>query len=386
MLWQLPLALGCLAWLALGGLLLREILALRWLEDLAHAPPSAWPRLSVLIPACNEALTLEPALQSLLAQDYPDLEVVLVNDRSTDGTGALVDRLAAADARVQALHIATLPPGWLGKLHALHVAMAQATGDVVLLTDADVHFGPQALRRTVAWFQAEQLDHLTLLPRVHVPGLGGAALVTAFGAALLAAMRPSQVGRPGSGACVGIGAFNLVRKATFARTPGFPWLKLEIVDDLGVAQLLRDVGGRSAVGVSRRLLALTWYDDMHGMVRGLEKNMFAAIARFSYARAILVAAAMFGFGLAPVVALVLGPTWLRLLAALGLTCTLGPLLALARRGGTPLAGVLLLPFAQVLAAATLLRSAWKTWRQGGVVWRGTRYTTAELRAGQRVQV
>ena len=123
-----------------------------------------------MIPACNEADTLGAALGTLLAQDYPALEILLVNDRSTDGTGDIVDRLAASDPRITALHVRELPQGWLGKVHALHVASERARGDWLLFTDADVHFAPGALRRAVAVARVHQLDHLTCVPNVTTHG------------------------------------------------------------------------------------------------------------------------------------------------------------------------------------------------------------------------
>ncbi|MEK7768052.1 MAG: glycosyltransferase family A protein, partial [bacterium] len=145
---------ACLAacgwWAGMALVIRRHVAGLRSLGDEAAPEPAAWPRLSVLVPACNEADTLEPALETLLRSDYPDLEVILVDDRSTDGTGAVVDRLAARDARIVPVHVAALPPGWLGKVHAMHVALPHATGEWLLFSDADVHAAPDTIRRAVA--------------------------------------------------------------------------------------------------------------------------------------------------------------------------------------------------------------------------------------------
>jgi cellulose synthase/poly-beta-1,6-N-acetylglucosamine synthase-like glycosyltransferase len=153
--------------LVLGVLLLASILTLaasayvllatpqvQKLVSLQVPAPTTWPRLSVVIPALNEVDTLEAALGTLLAETYPDLEIVLVDDRSTDGTGALVDRLAARDPRITPVHITALPEGWLGKVHALHVGTQHARGDWLLYTDADVHFGQGSLRHAVAVAEA----------------------------------------------------------------------------------------------------------------------------------------------------------------------------------------------------------------------------------------
>ena len=124
------------------------------------------PTLSVLVPACNEASTLERAMQSLLAMDYPRLEIIAVNDRSTDGTGELLERLAAANPRLRVRHVTALPSGWLGKNHALHIASQEATGDWLLFTDADVVYTPDALLRAVSYARRVGADHLVVSPRI----------------------------------------------------------------------------------------------------------------------------------------------------------------------------------------------------------------------------
>ena len=110
--------------------------------------PGALPSLSVIVPARNEATAIGPALASLLAQDYPGLEIVAVDDRSTDGTGDVLRALAAANPSLRVLRIDDLPSGWLGKNHALWRGAQRSTGTWLLFTDADVVFAPGTLRRT----------------------------------------------------------------------------------------------------------------------------------------------------------------------------------------------------------------------------------------------
>src|SRR5262245_56083515 len=155
----------CALWVAGLGYLIISIKRLPVLRE-QHAPvPDVWPRLSVVIPACDEAANLESAVATLLQQDYPDLEIILVDDRSSDGTGEIIERLAREDPRIRAVHIETLPQGWLGKVHALHRGVEQASGDWLLFTDADVHFGAAILRRAIALVLQQRVDHLALIPR-----------------------------------------------------------------------------------------------------------------------------------------------------------------------------------------------------------------------------
>src|SRR6185503_735296 len=145
------LLLLCALWVVLFAYL---FWALRRIPELARqnlSLPLRWPKLTVVIPACNEAEHIESAAKTLIAQDYPDLEIILLNDRSTDTTAAIIDRLARDDNRVKAIHIETLPAGWLGKVHALDQGVARAQGEWILCTDADVHFAPGILRQAVAF-------------------------------------------------------------------------------------------------------------------------------------------------------------------------------------------------------------------------------------------
>jgi len=205
------------------------------------APPAGapLPRLSVVVAACNEAGTIDAAARTLLAQDYPDLEIVLADDRSTDATGAIIDRLADEDDRVRAIHVTALPEGWLGKVHALDRGTAEATGAFLLFTDADVRFAPDALRRAVALCEQRGLDHLAGLPACWSAGLLVDMVVAAFLRPFVAMMRPWAVPRPDSRAFLGVGAFNLVRRSALARTPGFAWLRMEVADDAGLGLMMK---------------------------------------------------------------------------------------------------------------------------------------------------
>src|SRR5689334_11686200 len=165
------LCLGFAYWLLTGVAGVVAMWTMPVLADQKPNDPSRWPRLSVVIPACNEAASIEASVKSRLAQDYPDFEVCVVDDRSTDGTSAIVDRLAQGDPRVRPLHITKLPEGWLGKVHALHQGASTATGEWLLFTDADVHFAPGTLRRVIAYCEARGIDFITTIPTIWQRGI-----------------------------------------------------------------------------------------------------------------------------------------------------------------------------------------------------------------------
>src|SRR4051812_28380349 len=129
------------------------------------------PMVSIIVAARDEGPHIERALQSLLAQQYDELEIIAIDDRSADDTGKILDRMATQNQRLRVLHITELPPHWLGKNHALHQGAAIASGDYLLFTDADVVFAADAVARSVAFARSRNIDHLTMGPELDSPGL-----------------------------------------------------------------------------------------------------------------------------------------------------------------------------------------------------------------------
>ncbi|HTE05346.1 MAG TPA: glycosyltransferase, partial [Planctomycetota bacterium] len=207
------LALGCLLWLAMAAAMVRVLAVVPVLGRLTPPAPARWPPLSLVVPARDEQDGLLDAARSRLASDYPALELVLVDDRSRDGTPALVDALAAEDGRVLALHVRELPAGWLGKVHAMEVGARAAAGEWLLFTDADVHLAPGALRAAVALCEERGADHLVVLPQIWSSGALLDAVVASFGRLFVLGCRLWAVSDPESTASTGVGAFNLVRRS-----------------------------------------------------------------------------------------------------------------------------------------------------------------------------
>src|SRR5258708_11324477 len=160
--WILALP-SAVAWLFMAGLFAYVGRTGRKLTDVDLDPNQTLPSLSVVVPALNEEATIEPAMRSLLALDYPGLEVVAVDDRSTDATGVILDRLAAQNPHLRVRHVESLPPGWLGKNHALYAGSKIVSGEWILFTDADVHFTAAALRISVACPVGDKLEHIVIL-------------------------------------------------------------------------------------------------------------------------------------------------------------------------------------------------------------------------------
>jgi hypothetical protein len=378
--WLAAAAGGALAWARLAWLGVRTHRALGRLD---RTPPDpSPPSLSVIVPCRNEARGLEASLRSLLAQDLPDLEVVAVNDRSTDGTGEILDRLAGKDGRLAVVHVTSLPDGWLGKNHACRAGARHARGEWLLFTDGDVLFAPGALARALAHARALGVGHLVAIPRFVAPGLWERAFVTFFAAVGATAFRVFDLPRPGTRGFVGVGAFNLVRRDAYRSVGGHERLALEVVDDVKLGLLLRRSGVPQAAVRSAGLVAVRWQHGFVPSVLGLVKNAFAA-TEYRPGVAASAAAGLAFLGLSPLAAVLLAPgVAARALGLAGLALGVAVHGATARRaaGASGVEG-LFFPACALLLAGVLAGSAGAALLRGAVVWRGTRYPLDRLRAG-----
>lgn len=390
---DVPLQMFCVAlcgaWVLAFGYLMWALKRLPVLNRQLAPPPERWPLLSIVIPACNEAAHLESAATTLTQQDYPDLEIILVNDRSTDATAEVIDRLAKADSRVRAVHVTSLPAGWLGKVHALQRGVEMARGEWLLFTDADIHFSEGALRRAIAIAIRQGADHLALIPRTIQSGFWLAVTVRAFGLLFLLTTRAAGVNRPGSNAFVGIGAFNLVKAEMFRRTAGFEWLRLETGDDVGLGMMIKRAGGASRLAIAYDELSVRWYESVPAMFKGLEKNLFGPGSHYRWWLTLLQVATIWALVAAPVAAaagaIMLGSAllWIAGAAAIGMHVVFA--LFYYHEGRAEFASLLLFPAGILLISLMMLRAGFQCLRNNGIDWRGTHYALDELRAGQRIK-
>ena len=393
---MLLITLFCLLFCAIWILMLAYLhLALRRIPafesetvDLAGAE-GGWPRLSIIVPACNEARHIEAALETLLAQDYPDFEIVAIDDRSTDATGDILERLAARDGRIRLVRVETLPEGWLGKVHALHQGVRQADGEWLLFTDADVYFAADTLRRAIAYARQRRLHHLVCVPEVHPSGFWLDVVMRTFFLMFCVSARLAEVDSANNGRPAGIGAFNLVETETFRRTPGFEWLRMEPVDDYGLGLMIHRAGARTGLLRAESAVSVHWYESLGAMTGGLEKNSFGPAAGYSWVRLTASMAALWSLVAAPWIALAVGlmASSTPLIASFVVTvaATLGFAFTAPRRSARDIAAHLALPTGVLLLSFIVLRSAWLCQRNRGIDWRGTHYSLQQLRDGQRVR-
>jgi glycosyltransferase involved in cell wall biosynthesis len=340
------------------------------------------PRLSVVVPARDEASTIRRAVESLRAQDYAELEIIVVDDRSTDATGAVVGELAARDSRIRALHVTELPAGWLGKNHALWRGAEHATGEWLLFTDADIVFAPGTLRRAVAYAVSEGLDHLTLTPRLVARGLALRAFLAFFAYAFIALWGAYLANDPESDRGVGIGAFNLIRRSAYERIGTMRALSLRPDDDIRLGRRLRGFGFRQRVLNGNALLSVEWYSSVGAAISGLEKSMYSSLeyrARDTIGVLLYLLATMVW----PFVGVIVLGGIDRVLLGIVVACLVAGLLETYRQSTRPLTAsalvlAFLAPFAALCFAYAIARSAYLA-ETRGVRWRGTTYPLSLLR-------
>jgi glycosyltransferase involved in cell wall biosynthesis len=254
---------------------LRTLVNLASIRPLGAARPLRFPRVSVIVPARDEERTIERTVRALLAQDYPELEVIVVNDRSVDATEAILDALA--DPRLIVVHGEEPSPGWLGKPWALHQGSRRATGELLLFVDADVIYQPATVSAAVAELERRQAALLFLFPHLEMRGFWEHVVMpnlVVFGFSFLPLWLSNRWGHPLL--AIGGGPGNLVRRDAYDAAGGHEALRDAVVDDIAIVRLVRRHGGRTAVVRADRDVAVRMYHGLREIVEGFTKNNFAA--------------------------------------------------------------------------------------------------------------
>lgn len=340
-------------------------------------------RLAVVVPARDEEATLEPALRSLLQQDYGALRVIAVDDRSCDGTRQIMDALAEEHPeRLGVMTISELPEGWLGKTHAMAVGAEKVLEEYqpewLLFTDADVVFSPEALRRSVAAAEEMNADHFVTLPTPILRRADEAAFLSFFQVMSFWAVRLWRVSDPRSMRdSIGVGAFALLRSSAYRRIGGFAALRMEILEDLYLGRRVKALGLRQRVAFGRDLVRIHWASGALGIVGVLTKNLFA-VFRFRLLLLLFSAFWLLWFAAGPFAGLCFPAT--RVPSVLAVAAMAYLYRVASKYNGVASWAVALAPFSALLLTYSLLRSAFMALRFGGVRWRGTFYAMRELRA------
>jgi glycosyltransferase involved in cell wall biosynthesis len=345
--------------------------------------PGGNPRVSIVVPACNEEETIEQGLTQLLALDYDNYEIIAVDDRSIDRTGEIMDRVAAgaaAHGRLQVIHVDSLPSGWLGKTHAMWIAGKQASGDWLLFTDADVLFKPDALRRALAYAEAEVADHVVLFPRMIMKRPGERMMIAFFQTLFVFGHRPWKVAEPDTKDHMGVGAFNMIRRRVYEAIGTYKALRFEVLDDMKLGKVVKTAGYAQRNVFGEDLISIRWAQGALGVVRNLTKNFFAVMS-FQWPRVLVSCFALAFLNLMPFVGIWLAHGWARAPYGLALLSMYLIYFGMSGMSAVPSYYFFLHPVSTLLFVYTMLRSMMVTLWHGGVTWRGTKYPLEELKRG-----
>jgi glycosyltransferase involved in cell wall biosynthesis len=383
--WSGLIELG--AWGIALAWVLRTYEALQMLPTVARLSGVDWdvdpvgePTLTVVVAAKDEAADIAATMDALLAADYPWLRIVVVDDRSTDGTGAILDEYAGR-GRLEVIHLAELPEGWLGKTFALMVATqrvaAQGGSDYVLYTDADVLLSPSVLRRAVAYAEATEADHLVVMPTMLVKGRGEGVMLGFLQVMGLWASRPWKIDDPkATRDVIGVGSFNMVRLAALEEIGGWEPQRLAVIEDVALGRRMKAAGMRQRIAFAPGFVLVHWAKGARGLLRGMTKNLFAA---FGFRLWLLLPACLWilVFWLVPIAGLgwwrTLVPALLVLFCIAALYRKLSEVSMIDARYGW------LYPLGAVGVMYGMVRSMVVVIWQGGVTWRGTHYRLRDLR-------
>ena len=340
-------------------------------------------QITVIVPARDEEASIQATLRSLLASTGVRLQIIAVNDRSTDGTGVRMEQAAAESVApggrhtLQILHVTELPDGWLGKPHAMALAARHARSPWLLFTDGDVLFHPRALEIALREAEARDADHLILTPTVILKTAAEKAMLATMNALSQWVIRLWKVSDPRAKDFIGVGGFNLIRRDVYEKLGGFDALRMEVLDDLRLGWMVKRAGYRQCVILGPGLVRLRWLHSALAVVRLAEKNGFAAY-RYRVGFTLLASLGLLITAVLPLAAIAAGRAalvaGLMTYVAVALTFWGNRKVAPA----PPWLAILYAPATLVVLYA-LLRSMTLALVRQGVDWRGTRYSLKEIR-------
>lgn len=361
-------------------------------EKLPNGKP--WPLVSVIIAAKEEEQQIQATIEQLLQQDYPRMEIIAVNDRSSDRTGVKLDELkswlhrhpSSRSIPLRVIHVTHLPDHWLGKNHALYQGYLQARGSMILFTDADVNFHRRTLRDAVYYMEAQGIDHLTLFPKMIANTYWLRCFVHYFMFCLTIILRPwlsNHDDRHQDG--IGVGAFNLLKRTAYEKIGTHRAFPMYPDDDLELGRRVKRNNLKQRVLVGSERIEVEWYTHLKEAVQGLEKNFFSGFSyRLAYASFAIIGQLL--FFLLPFIGLFVWSSpftfWLHLISACLLLTLYGFSL---RKMGIPLQFLefVCLPLHCLLLTYVLIRSVFLTIKRGGIIWRGTFYSLRDLKRMRR---
>ena len=374
------------SWIVLvawAGTLLTTVLNLILLPRLRRGAPDHGPRVSVIIPARDEERAITQSVRAFLAQAYRNLEIIVVNDRSTDRTAAILHTFEtpAAEGQRPSLRVVNgvePPPGWLGKPWAMHQGSAVASGDIFLFADADIVYEPWAISAAVDRLTKSNAAMIALFPRFLMETFGERLILPMLAITALS-FAPTWLANRTRAVlfALGGGTGNMVRRDAYFAAGGHDALKASVVDDVALARLVRRAGQRTELAIADDCVSVRMYHGMRETLDGFTKNIFAVYGR-SYLLVAIFSILSVVFHVLPYALAIAGD---RVNLATVAVLTLTRLLLFGFLGYSLLHALLAHPFTVLSWTWMTLRSAWTTGVKRQLTWRGRTYDAAATRFG-----
>lgn len=340
--------------------------ALKSIDDVTLSSASL-PLISIVLAVKDGEQDLRDSLPRLTSLKT-NLEIIVVNDRSQDASQDVINQYG-----VKSVSVTELPEGWLGKVHALHQGVQHATGEFILFMDPDIRISERTLSLAIAICESESLDHLAILPETK----RGDYLLNIM--MMTSKLLFSWSGRPWLSIeerplkCIkGVGAFNLVRREKFLSTEGFEWLKMDVADDVALAQLIARNGGRSKLmKAGSDGPYLDWYQNFNELVHGLEKNVVGGFTNYKIPLIVVMSGGA-------IMTLLLHSSPIAILSTMIFAAVVKKYIRYSWFE------VFSFPLGIAILGLILIRSSIICFKNGGISWSGTFYPISKLKDGSRV--
>jgi|GEM_PF-2267820 glycosyltransferase involved in cell wall biosynthesis len=277
------LAVGTVYWSLVLYFTIRVIRSVPLLERMDETGNGSGLRVAVIIPVWNQAEDVAGQVRDRLRDDRPNLEFILVDGGSSDGTAELIDELAATDERVRAVHVEETPGGWLGKVYAMQRGVEETAAEWYIFSDADTHVEPGAVERALSLCEKRELDYLAVVPELYRSSYLLDSIFQVFLRIMLLAERAWAVDR-GGGAAVGSAAFHLVRASALEHAGGLAELRFEPSEDVALAQMIKRSGGRCWLVNGRGFVGVHFHGSLREAMVESEPGVYASLGGFSLGR------------------------------------------------------------------------------------------------------
>ncbi|MCK5685813.1 glycosyltransferase family 2 protein [bacterium] len=366
-------------------LLIRGCNQLKSLKEYSSDIDKDFPSVSVIIPALNEEDTIRPALESVLNLEYPNLEIIVINDRSTDRTGKILDSMVIEYPKLKVYHKADLPSGWLGKNHALQFGAEKSKGDYLLFTDADVIMEKKSLIRAMNCIKTGVLDHLAVIFDPVPQGALLNSVILQVMSALMLIIRPWKADSDDGNGFVGVGAYNLVKKSVYMEIGMHEKIAMYPADDLMLGKMIKRNGFKQVGLISGGNISVKWYGTVSEIIKGTEKNIFSVV-NFNVLLFLLLISVSFIVNIMPLWIVIFFPITFTYPFLMVIILRILLVAYLARPGVLNSWNALLVPVSDYILLYMIINSTIKTIKNKGITWRGTFYSIKELRSNCKMKL